>query len=548
MAAADLVFAGGPVYSQSAGATSPPATHVAVLDGRVAAVGGAGIRDLVGPRTRVVDIGDGLLLPGFQDAHVHPVQGGLERLGCDLSGLRTESEYVIAVGEFAAGHPELSWVNGAGWLLSTFPGGLPRREPLDAVVPDRPVMLINCDHHGAWVNAVALRLAGVTAETPDPAGGRIERDPDGSPTGMLHEAAMDLVGRLVPEATPGEQVEGLLEAQRYLHSFGVTAWQDAILGTYANITDASAAYAACAADGTLTARVVGALWWDRDRGAEQIEELAERRSTWTRGRFRPSSVKIMQDGTVENRTAGMLAPYLDRAGRPTGSTGQSLVDPEALGEYVTGLDAAGFQVHVHAIGDRAVRESLDAFERSLSTNGPGDNRHHIAHIQLIHPQDIQRFAELGVAANMQAFWAVHEEQMDDLTLPLLDAERAGRQYPFGSLERSGARLVAGSDWPVSSPNPLWGIHAAVNRQLPPAAGEVRGPFLPDQALSVDTALRAYTTGSAYVNHLDDTGTIRVGALADLALLDTDIRTCPPSDIGQASVLATYVEGVEVFVR
>jgi predicted amidohydrolase YtcJ len=544
---ADLVFAGGVVCTPAGAAPGVPAhTHAAVRAGRVVAVGGSEVADLVGPRTRLIDLAGGLLVPGFQDAHVHPVQGGRERLSCDLSEVETLDEYVRQVADYAARRSDLTWLTGGGWMLAAFPGGLPRRETLDAVVPDRPVVLLNRDHHGAWVNSEALRLAGVTADTADPVDGRIERDSDGSPTGMLHEGAMDVVGRLVPEPTLDEQVEALLAAQRHLHSLGVTAWQDAILGTYANITDASEAYAACEADGRLTGRVVGALWWDRSRGAEQISELVERRRRWTRERFRPTTVKIMQDGIAENFTAGMLAPYLDGSGGTTDNAGLSMVEPQALKTYVTALDAQGFQVHIHAIGDRAVREALDAFEAARAANGPHDHRHHIAHIQVIHPEDIGRFADLDVSGNMQPLWATHEEQMDDLTLPFLAPDRAGWQYPFASLLRAGARLAAGSDWPVSSPNPLWGIHVAVNRQLPPGAGEVREPFLAAEALDVESALHAYTAGSAYVNHLDDTGAIRVGALADLAVLDQDIRTCRPSEIGQARVLATYVGGVEVF--
>jgi len=546
---ADLVLAGGTVFCPPAGARGArPVTHVAVTAGRIVAVGGSEVSDLAGPGTRVVDLAGGLLVAGFQDAHIHPVQGGRERLSCDLSALETQDGYLAAVRDYATRRADLTWVTGGGWMLAAFPGGLPRREVLDNVVPDRPVMLLNRDHHGAWVNTTALRLAGISRDTHDPVDGRIERDPDGSPTGMLHEGAMDLVGSLAPEPTRGEQVAALLEAQRHLHSLGVTAWQDAILGRYANITDASSAYAACADDGTLTARVVGALWWDRGRGAEQIDELVERRSAWTRGRFRPTTVKIMQDGIAENFTAGMLGPYLDGEGGTTDNAGLSMVEPEALKGYVSALDAAGFQVHTHAIGDRAVREALDACEAALAVNGPSDNRHHIAHIQVVHPDDIGRFADLGVTATMQPLWATHEDQMDDLTLPFLDADRAGRQYPFASLARRRAVLAAGSDWPVTSPNPVWGIHVAVNRRLPPDAGEVREPFLPAESLDVEAALRAYTAGSAYVNHLDDTGTIRVGALADLAVLDTDIRMCPTSEIGQASVVATYVDGVEVFAR
>lgn len=550
MVAADLVFKGGSVSCphRSVSGGAPPPTRVAVTAGRVSALGGDEVDALVGRGTTVVDLAGGLLVPGFQDAHIHPVQGGRERLSCDLSGLDSQAGYVAAVASFAGRRSDLTWVTGGGWMLAAFPGGLPRREALDAVVPDRPVMLVNRDHHGAWVNSLALRLAGVSASTPDRVDGRLERDPDGSPTGMLHEGAMDLVGAIAPPPSEAEQIEALLEAQRYLHSLGITAWQDAILGSYANITDASRAYAACDADGRLTAKVVGALWWDRSRGEEQVAELVERRSRWAGARFRPTSVKIMQDGIAENFTAGMLEPYLDEAGSRTANSGLSMVDPVALRGYVAALDAEGFQVHIHAIGDRAVREALDAFEAALAANGPADHRHHIAHIQVVHPADVARFARLGVTANMQPLWATHEDQMDDLTLPFLGPERAGWQYPFASLASSGATLAAGSDWPVSSPDPLWGIHVAVNRQLPPEAGEVRGPFLAAEALGVETALHAYTAGSAYVNHLDDTGTLRVGARADLAVIDRDIRRGPTSEIGSASVVATYVDGAEVFAR
>ncbi len=544
---ADLIFSGGGVFAPRPEGGGPAATHVAVTAGRIVAVGDSDVLGLETSRTRRVDLAGGLLVPGFQDAHLHPVQGGRERLTCDLSDLETERDYVEAVGSYASRRTDLPWVTGGGWMLSAFPGGLPRRESLDAVVPDRPVMLLNRDHHGAWVNSVALRLAGVTAATPDPSDGRVERDPDGSPTGMLHEGAMDLVGGLAPQPSEADQVEALLEAQGHLHSFGVTAWQDAILGSYANITDACSAYAACVADGSLTARVVGALWWDRARGTEQIPELVDRRALWTRGRFNPTSVKIMQDGIVENCTAGMLTPYLDGAGRATGNTGLSMVEPAALREAVAQLDTLGFQVHVHAIGDRAVREALDAFEAARTSNGASDNRHHIAHIQVIHPDDVERFAALGVTGNMQALWATHDDQMVELTLPFIDAGLADTQYPFGSLSRAGVRLAAGSDWPVSSPNPLWAIHVAVNRQLPAEAGQVREPLGLREAIDVETALRAYTAGSAYVNHLDDTGTIRVGALADLAVLDTNILTCDPGAIGSTTVVSTYVEGEQVFV-
>lgn len=545
MTGVDLLLSGGSILCPH-DVAGPPPTHVAVTGGRIVAVGGPEVADLAGPHTAYADLGGGLLVPGFQDAHVHPVQGGLERLSCDLSGLDSEPAYVKALADHAAARRDLEWLTGGGWMLAAFPGGLPRREALDAVVPDRPVMLVNRDHHGAWVNTAALHRAGVDASTADPADGRIERDSDGMPTGTLHEGAMALVGRLVPPAGLDEQVAALLTAQEYLHSLGITAWQDAILGEYATIPDASAAYAACADDGRLTARVVGALWWDRARGGEQVRELVERRAAWSRGRFQATSVKIMQDGIAENYTAAMLEPYLDASGRATSNRGLSMVDPDRLAGHITALDVAGFQVHVHAIGDRAVREALDGFAAAQQANGRTDGRHHIAHLQVVHPSDVPRFAGLGVTANLQALWAAHEDQMDVLTLPFLEPQTASRQYPFGALARAGARIAMGSDWPVSSPNPLWAIHVAVNRSLPAEAGEPGEAFLPGEALDVATALRAYTAGSAWVNHLDDTGEIRAGARADLAVLDTDIRVCPAEEIGSARVVATYVDGGCVF--
>jgi predicted amidohydrolase YtcJ len=307
------------------------------------------------------------------------------------------------------------------------------------------------------------------------------------------------------------------------------------------------AYLAAAADGTLTARVAGALWWDRARDGEQLNDLLDRREAGQAGRFRAGMVKIMQDGVAENFTAGMIDPYLDACGCQTGNDGLSYVDPADLAEQVTRLDAAGFGVHVHAIGDRAVREALDAFAAARASNVVSAGRHHIAHLQVLHPDDIPRFAQLSVTANMQALWAAHEPQMDDLTIPFLGPERAARQYPFRALLRAGARLAAGSDWAVSSANPLEGIHVAVNRTLPPGDGEPAGkPLLPGQALSLAEALAAYTAGSAYVNQLDETGAVAPGYLADLVVLDRDPFAGPPAEIAAATVALTYVEGQQVY--
>jgi predicted amidohydrolase YtcJ len=547
----DFAFVNAAVYTVDP--RRPWARAVAVRDGRIAAVGeDAEIRAHAGPRTRVVDLGGRMLLPGFQDAHVHPPDGGLELLRCELSSGHSLADYERLVAAYAAANLDRPWILGGGWSMGDFPGGNPPREPLDRIVPDRPAFLTSRDGHSAWVNSRALEIGGVTERTLDPPDGVVVRAEGGRPWGTLHEGAMRLVDRHVPRVTAEEWIEGLRLGQRYLHSLGITAWQDAIVGLSASYQTFET-YRRLAGEGELTARVVGALWWDRYRGMEQVEELLQARERGRVGRFAPTSVKIMQDGIVENFTAGLLGPYLDAAGEPTQNHGRSFVDPEELKGYVARLDREGFQVHVHAIGDRGVREALDAFEAARAANGPNDLRHHIAHIQVVHPDDVPRFRELGVVANGQPLWAQHETEMLELTLPFLGPERSAWQYPFGSLVRAGARLAFGSDWSVSSADPLEEMHVAVNRTgFPLEDGSARAealevPFLPEEAVDLATAIEAFTMGSAFVNHLDDvTGSIAEGKAADLVVLDRNVFEAPTTELYAARVELTMVEGVEVF--
>jgi len=523
--------------------------EVLVVDGRIGEIrlGADRVDRTAADVTDVVDLGGGLLAPGFVDAHVHAVQGGLERIRCDLTAGSTRDDYLRLIAGYAAAHPAAPWILGGGWSMTAFPGGAPTAADLDAVVPDRPVFLPNRDHHGAWVNSAALALAGIDRHTPDPADGRFERDADGAPTGTLHEGAMTAVARLVPETTDDEYYAALLEGQRHLHSLGITGWQDAIIGAYSGMGDVGPTYVRAARRGDLTAHVVGALWWERDRGVEQVADLVARRAEYTSGRFRATSVKIMQDGIAENYTASMLAPYLDRCGHATRNSGHSFVPGEALRGYVARLDAEGFQVHVHAIGDCGTREALDAF---VGTDAA--HRHHVAHLQFVHPDDLGRFAELGVAANLQMLWACLDDQMVDLTIPFVGEERAGRQYPFGDLARAGTRLVAGSDWPVSTANPLEAVHVAVNRTAYGETGPAgTRPFLPEQALPLETAFAAYTSGSAWINHRDvdgGAGVLRSGAVADLVTLDRNPFSGPPGEIAAATVTSTWVDGAPVHGR
>jgi predicted amidohydrolase YtcJ len=537
-APADLALLGGALITIDP--QRPSATGLAVRDGHIVAVGADDeIRRYVGRRTRVIELAGRTVTPGFQDAHVHPIEAGIEALRCELNGLHGLDAYLGAIASYAARRPDVEWITGGGWSMDDFPGGTPRAEDLDRVIPDRPIFLPNRDGHGAWVNTLALERAGITATTPEPPDGRIERDPDGRPTGTLHEGAAELVERLIPQYTEQDMLEALDWAQADLHRLGITAWQDAWV-----LREMIDVYRRFSEQGRLTARVIAAYWWDRKRGTEQIAEWLDLRELDSFGRFRATSVKLMLDGVAENFTAAMTEPYLDRDGTPTGNSGIDFIDPVVLAEAVTEIDALGFQPHFHAIGDRAVRHALDAVAAARAANGPSDTRPHIAHIQLIHPDDLGRFAALGVAANAQPYWAMHDGQMDRLTIPFLGAERSAWQYPFRSLLRAKARLAMGSDWSVSTADPLRQIEVAVSRVSD--LHRDQPPFLPDERLTLDEALAAFTLGSAYVNHLDEhTGTLEVGKLADLVVLDRDILAPDAGPLGDACVSATFVEGVAV---
>ena len=543
----ELLFRNGTIFDGRR--FLPAGTTVRVRQGKISQVGPPG----PARGASSVDLDGGTLLPGFTDAHVHPVFAGDQLRRCDLQAASTAPEYAALVASYAGDHPDEEWITGGGWAMDAFPRGIPTRELLDAVVPDRPVFLPNRDGHGAWVNSKALTLAGIDRLTPDPSDGRIERDAEGEPSGMLQEGAAWLVERLLPPVSEEDWYQALLAAQDYLLSLGITGWQDAIV-SYDDAADLLGAYLRAARAGTLRASVVGALWWDRNRGLDQLPELVERRSSGQAGRFRATSVKMMLDGVAENHTAAMLEPYLDGDGCATGQSGLDFIDPDELPRFVTALDREGFQVHFHALGDRAVRNALDALAAARQANGPrkangpSPLRHHLAHLQVVHPGDISRFARLSATANIQPLWAIHEPQMDELTIPFLGERRSGWQYPFRSLYDAGASLCAGSDWPVSSPNPLWGAHVAVNRSLPALAGGHGGdPFLPGQALGLAAVLAAYTSGSARVNGLDGvTGSIREGLDADFAIVNADLAHLPAEEICQAAVVQTWIQGRIVY--
>jgi predicted amidohydrolase YtcJ len=544
------ILRGGRVLCASA--PSGFAEAIAIDGDQITAVGSnVDIDETRGPETRVVDLAGRLAIPAFGDAHVHAISAGLESLRCDLTGIRNRQQCLDHIGAYARSLPADAWVLGSGWALETFAGGLPSAADLDTVCGGRPAFLPNRDHHSAWVNSAALERAGVDASTVDPFAGRIERDESGSPSGTLHDSAMGLVTRVLPPTSPEELRQGLRAALTRLHGHGITHWQDACVGTAGDIgvTDTFETYVAAADEGWLSARVRGALWWDRTRGVEQLDFFRTRREIAPDGMFRATSIKMMVDGVCETFTAAMSRAYLGSAGE-NGHRGDLFIEPDQLSESVRALDADGFQVHFHAIGDRAVTTTLDAIEATGERRW-GVNRHHIAHLQFIAPDDLARFNRIGAIANFQPLWACNDPQMEELTIPYVGEERSEWQYSIRSLLEREARVAFGSDWPVSSPDPLQELHVAVNRMLStsfgrPGTDETTKPFRPDEALSVHQALAAFTTGVAYVNGDEDLlGVLEVGRRADVAVLSQDIFAIAANEIGDTKVDLTVAGGVVV---
>jgi predicted amidohydrolase YtcJ len=534
--AADLALTGGKIYTVDSARSWAEA--VAIKDGRIVFVGTSDeAKNFIGDDTKVVDLKGRMVVPGFQDAHVHPISAGIEANACNLNGLEDVDAYIAAIKKYADAHPDEPWITGGGWSMAAFgPGALARRELIDAVVSDRPVFLYSQDGHTTWANSKALEIAGITNETPDPPDGRIDRDPKtGAAVGSLQEGASSLVAAKIPPVSDAQRADGLRYAVKYLNALGITAVQDASvneedLGTYRNLDDG----------GELSLHVVGSIWWERDKGLEQIEDIKRLRAEFTKGHIDARTVKIMQDGVMENYTAAMLEPYLV----PDKTKGIPMVEPEKLKEAVTKLDAEGFQVHFHAIGDAAIRQSLDAVEAARTANGDLGHRHHISHLELIDRADIPRFKALGVIANFQPLWAMNDDYVTELTIPFIGPERAQSLYPIASVAKSGGMLAFGSDWSVSSPNPFEQMETAVTRLE--ALGGTTEPLLPDEAISLAEALDAFTINAAYVNRLEkDAGSIEVGKRADLAVLDRNLFDTAPAELSDTKVLVTLFEGKAV---
>jgi predicted amidohydrolase YtcJ len=541
---ADLILFDGKVYTVDANRSWAEA--VAVIDGKIAYVGSSsGAKKYKGPNTRLVDLDGKMVLPGFQDAHVHPIEAGMAYLGCSLHDGKSVEDYVLIVKECAQQSPEASFIDGGGWTMDLFEDGLPDKRLLDEVVSDRPVILKSASGHQLWVNSKTLKIAGIDAETPDPPRGRIDRYKNSKePSGSLQEnSAMNLAFSTRPAYSADQMQAALQFGQHYLNQYGVTTVQDALLKLDGNEAYVGGpTYMAMDRAGDLTIRVVGALVWNTDSGLEQLSRITDARERFKTPLFSAPSVKIWLDGVMEVHTAALLAPYSDRE---DGYSGELLIKPEQLDVVVSQLDALGFQIHFHAIGDAAVRQSLDSLELARQKNGVRDSRHHMSHIQLFDPADIPRLETLNVVANFQPYWAWADKFITELTIPKLGADRSKWLYPIRSVLDTGAVVAFGSDWFVTSGNPLLGIETAITRRDP--LTNFSDPFLEDERINLADAIEAYTINSAYVNFIDDeTGSIEEGKLADLIVLDNNLFELAPNEISDAQVLLTLLEGNPVY--
>ena len=546
---AELVFTGGAVYTLDAARRW--ASAVAVQDGKIAFVGSdAEARRFVGPRTRVIDLKGRMLLPSFQDSHAHAMYARNPADELDLEGLQDRAKVFARIREFAAAHPGKAWIVGRGWDEAAFlPSGRPTRQMLDAIVPDRPVYLVNNSGHQAWANTAALRVAGVTRDTLDPPNGEIVRDASGEPTGSLQETAMTLVAAKVPPRTAAERADDLLAALQEMNAQGITAMMEAA-------ADAAtvAAYEELQRSGRLSTRVRICQRFDQnnmDDTAQIRGFVAARDRVAAAGRggdLDAECVKIILDGGYGSRSVALLKPYAI----PGLGSGKLFVEPERLNALVTALDALGFQVHIHAIGDRTVRAALDAVEAARKANPDRRRPHTFAHLSLVDLADAPRFRQLGVMPNMTPLWSRPDPWQTVFAVEMFGRERADTSYRTRSLLDDGAVLVWGSDWPVTGVETLAGIETAVTHRHPggrDATGREDEAWNPDQRLSLDRALAAYTVaGAALFEESARRGAIEVGKDADLVVLGRNLFETPPGEIHRVEVDLTLRRGKVLWSR
>jgi len=568
---ATLILKGGAVYTVDRKRSWAEA--VAIRNGSIIYVGGDnGLAPYIGPSTRIIDLEGKMVLPGFFDAHCHASLGAVALAKtAQLVGLNSIEAYGKTISKFAADNPDLPVIQGNGWSNTVFGEKGPQKEFLDRLIPDRPIALASEDGHSLWVNSKALEIAEITKNTPDPQGGAIEKNSEtGEPTGLLKESAMGLVYSKIPDYSVEDYMEGLTLFQKTANTVGLTTVHDPLLYhdlgnmQYPSSDNGAQAIEKLRRENRLTLRYRGSWINIPERSAaEQIAAFIEARKKYTDDLFQVNAVKFFADGVIEAGTAYLLEPYTNN---PDSCGEEFSLDHKAFREAVAAFDKAGFQVHVHAIGDAAIRITLDAFEYAQRVNGKRDSRHSITHLQLVAPEDVKRMAELGVIGLPQPYWFMKDDYYWTIELPYLGKERADKEYPMKSLMSAGVVMAAASDFPVPSTDPstheetpfmhpLAGIYTGIVRSAPGATtdpgktlkeGE-SGVLWAEERVSLDDMITSFTINGAYANFLEkETGSIEVGKKADLVVLDNNLFKIPVEGILETKIAMTFLEGKVVY--
>jgi predicted amidohydrolase YtcJ len=536
-AVADAVVVRAKIYTVNS--RQPWAEALAIGGDRILAVGTEkDIQQYRGEKTKVIDAHGRLLLPGFADCHIHFMDGSIGLTQVDLNGATSVSEIQKRVKEYASAHPKEPWILGMGWSYPTFaPSGLPDKKILDEVVPDRPVYLVAFDGHSSWANSKALALAGVTRTTGDPANGKIVRDEKGEPTGALKESAGDLVAKLAPKPSREQRLAALRMGMHEANKFGLVRVHSA--GQDFEWLDL---YDELRRRGELTLRFYVAYFLDPpELTPDSIEKIEQARRTYHDDWISGGAVKTMLDGVVEAHTAAMLTPYSDDPSQ----SGKLFWEPAKYESAITELDRRGLQIFTHAIGDKAVRLALDAYQHAAETNHTSDARPRIEHIETITAQDIPRFGKLGVIASFQPLHAYPDEDTLKIWSRNVGPERAQRAWVWHSIESTGGKLAFGSDWPVVTLSPWPGVQNALTRQT--TDGNPPEGFVPQERITLEDTIKAYTLGAAFGGRREKTeGSLEPGKLADLIVLSQDLFKVPPSAITKTEVLLTIVGGKVVY--
>ena len=537
---ADFILINGDIRTMDP--LKPRMRALAAHKSRIIALGDdAEMRALEGKKVHVVDAGGRLVLPGFQDTHLHMQESGTRHaLDVDLAGIETMPVLLDTIAKFAKARPERQWIKGHGWYSGIFQEHNLTRDVLDTAIPDRPFIAWSSDYHSAAMNSKACEAIGLDKSVTDPENGRFTRDAKGVPTGMLHEAAIEFARERMPPTPDSDWEAGVRFGQALCNRNGFTGVLDALvtdkhLRIYRNVERA----------GDLTVRVAStALVEPSDTVEGALERIEGFRRDYASDLLKVHSAKFFLDGVLENRTAAMLRDYQDE----DGGNAPVMFGENHLRELFIAFDAARFQIHCHVIGDKAVRSALDALEAAREVNGKWPSLHQLAHCQVVDPDDIPRFAKLGIMPNIQALWARNEPSVTDVAVPICGPKQSRWIYPFRSLIDAGATVALSSDWGVSSLNPFEIMQTAMTRQ-PPAKGRDWPAFLPEEVMTLDECIKAYTVNAAAAAWRSaDTGSLEPGKFADLIVLDQDLFAIDTYDIAKTKVDLTVLGGKEVYRR